>query len=363
MHWPHRLVVFFLLGLVGWGVALFALGVEEYLAYDGQSALSRLTSFFSPGDWLALLVFHELRQKKAAFSVRHVPSPQEPYWDVEVVVKNARERDAFLGRLEVLFAPLRPFGLSEKRKGDEVYELCWGDAVWFRFRFSFPKMFKVAIVIDDFGYNPEVAAKFFSLPVKLNVAVLPYAPYGPFLARQAAQRGKEVLIHLPMEALSQEENIGERMLLRVGMSKEEVARIMENAFERIPEARGLNNHKGSKATQDRRLMESCAMYLREKGVYFLDSLTTPRSLAFRVMKEMGVPALCRDVFLDGEGDVAYVLGKLRETLAVARRQGFAIAIGHSKEVTYEALRRFLSESHPEYEFVFLSEILSERGRE
>lgn len=363
MRWPHKLILLVLLGLAGWGVALFALGMEEYLAQEGQSALSRLTALLSPGDWLAFLVFHELKRGNATVSVLHAPLPSEPYWDVAVVFKNAKDREAFLSRLEVLLAPFRPFGLSERRSGDKVYELLWGDAVWFRFRFSLPRVFKVAIVIDDIGYNPGIAEKFFALPVKLNVAVLPYTPYGPSLARRAAQQGKEVLIHFPMEALSPGENAGERFLLRVGMSENEVARIVREAFERVPGARGLNNHKGSKATQNKHLMELLATHLRGRNVYFLDSLTTPRSLAFRVMKEMGIPALCRDVFLDGETDVAYVLEKLQETLAIARKRGFAIAIGHPKEVTYEALRQFLSKPHPEYEFVFLSEILEERSGE
>lgn len=359
MRWPHKLVLFLLLGLAGWGVVLFALGMEDYLSQEAQGALSRITSLFSPEDWLALLLLHELKKSGLSYSVLHPASPSEPYWEVEVVYRNPGERERLLGRLEAFLAPFRSFGLSGKEEGTHLYRILWGDKEWFRFCLRLRKVFRVAIVIDDIGYNPEMARKFFSLPVKLNVAVFPHAPYGPPLAEEAARNGKEVLIHFPMEALSSEENAGERFLLRVGMPQEEVARMLEEAFERIPQARGLNNHKGSKATQERRLMEICALYLRERGMYFLDSLTTPSSCAFRVMQEVGVPALRRDVFLDGETDVAYVLGKLRETLAVARRQGFAIAIGHPKKATYEALAKFLAQSHPEYEFVFLSEIFDE----
>lgn len=362
MRWPHRFVLFLLLGLVGWGATLFALGVEEYLLQEGQSALSRFSFLFSPGDWFVLFVFHELQRGGTPFSVLHPALPSEPYWEIEVTFTSAKERDSFLGRLEIFLAPFRPFGLSERKK-ESVYELFWGNTLWFRFRFHLKEIPKVAVVIDDIGYNPRIAERFFSLPVKLNVAVFPHAPYSIALARRAAQQGKEVLIHLPMEALSPGENSGERFLLRVGMAEEEIARLIGEAFERIPEARGVNNHKGSKATQDRRLMELCAAHFRKKGVYFLDSLTTPHSLAFQVMREMGVPALRRDVFLDGETDVGYVLRKLHEALAIAQRRGFAVAIGHPKEATYEALRKFLSESHSACEFVFLSEILGERGRE
>ncbi len=362
MRWPHKLVIVLLLGLAGWGAALFALGMEDYLSREGQNVLSRFTSLFSPGDWLAVLLFHELRESGLPYVLRHAPVPSKPYWEVEVVCRDAQEEEYFLGRLEALLVPFRPFGLSRVQRGERVYELLWGDRMWFRFEFLFRKAFQVAIVIDDIGYDPRIAAKFFALPVKLNVAILPHTPYGPSLAEEAERKGKEVLIHLPMEALSSAENTGEWFLLRVGMPKEEVARVFREAFARIPQAKGLNNHKGSRATQDRYLMELCALELRKRGMYFLDSLTTSRSLAFQVMEEMGVPALRRDVFLDGATDVAYVLSKLRETLAVARKQGFAIAIGHPKEVTYEALRRFLAEPHPEYEFVFLSEILRERSR-
>lgn len=361
MRLLRKLVVVLLLCLVGWGAALFALGTGEYLTWENGSILSRFTSLFTPGDWFALLVFHELKRQGATFSVPHPASSEEPYWGITIVVRSAKDRDDLFGVVRALFAPLQPFGVSW-RETAEVLEVFLGERLWFRFHFHLRKRFQVAIVIDDIGYDPGIAEALFDLPVRLNIAILPYAPYGPLLARRAKEKNHEVLIHFPMEALAESENGQEPFLLRVGTPEAEIVRLFEQALKRVPGARGLNNHKGSKATQSKHLMELLALRLREHGLYFLDSLTTPRSVAFRVMEAMGVPALRRDVFLDGETDVAYVLARLRETLAVARQKGFAVAIGHPKRGTYEALRKFLSESHPEYEFVVLSEILQERSR-
>uniref|UniRef100_A0A7V3YFH8 Divergent polysaccharide deacetylase family protein n=1 Tax=Candidatus Caldatribacterium californiense TaxID=1454726 RepID=A0A7V3YFH8_9BACT len=360
MPWPRRFLFIFLVGLLAWGVVLFALGLETRLFEEGQAALSRAL-FRGIGRELALLVLHEVRKNSLSFQVLRYPLPERPSFEVEVVLENARQRERLLKHLETLLAPLRPFGLWGKAVEDDDYRLFWGEEEWFRFSLRLRRVFRVAIVIDDIGYDVPMAEKFFSLPVKLNVAVFPHLPYGPHLARRAEESGKEVLIHFPMEAMDPGENSGERFLLRSGTPKEEVVRMLEEAFRRIPQARGLNNHKGSRATQDERLMALCALVLREKNAYFLDSLTTPRSVAFRVMKGMGVRALRRDVFLDGETTVEYVLKQLETTLAVARKAGFAVAIGHPKEVTYEALRRFLEKPHPEYEFVFLSEMFEDGG--
>ncbi len=360
MLWPRRFLFFLLFGLLAWGVVLFALGLETRLFEEGQAALS-WALFRGVGRELALLVLHEVRKNSLSFQVLRYPLPERPSFEVEVVFENAWQRDRLFRHLEALLAPLRPFGLWGKGVGDDDYCLFWGEEEWFHFRLRLRQIFRVAIVIDDIGYAVAMAEKFFSLPVKLNVAVFPHLPHGPYLARRAEESGKEVLIHFPMEAVDPRENSGERFLLRSGTPKEEVVRMLEEAFRRIPQAKGLNNHKGSRATQDERLMALCALVLREKNAYFLDSLTTPRSVAFRVMRNTGVRALRRDVFLDGETTVEYVLRQLETALAVARKQGFAVAIGHPKEVTYEALKRFLGRPHPEYEFVFLSEMLGSGG--
>lgn len=356
MHWPRRLIFALLLGLIGWGVVLFALGMEVRLFEEGQAVLARALSFLGTGDWLALLVLQEVKESGVSYSVLHRPSPEKPYFEVEVVFESRERGQRFIQRMEAFLFPFRPFGLRGEHPHSDFYQLLWGDREWFRFHLRLRKVFRVAIVIDDIGYDHSMAEKFFLLPVKLNVSLFPHLPGSARLAQLARERGKEVLIHLPMEAIDPRENSGERFLLRSTASREEVVKILEEAFRRIPQARGLSNHKGSKATQNWHLMEMCASVLREKGVYFLDSVTTSRSVAFLVMEKTGVPSLQRDVFLDGEKTVEYVLKRLHETLAVAKKRGFAVAIGHPERVTYEALRHFFQEPHPEYEFVFLSEI-------
>ncbi|MGQ9622392.1 MAG: divergent polysaccharide deacetylase family protein [Candidatus Caldatribacteriaceae bacterium] len=361
MRWPHSIVPLVLLFFIGWGVVLFALGVEEELVRGGRLLLLQTLSLLGGEEWLAPLVLQIVKEHTSSFSLLSRPSHDRPYFEIEVVFGGRKEKERFLASMAAFVAPFCPFGLWERRSGDDLYSLFWGDREWFRFFLREQPKHLVAIVIDDIGYDHSMAEKFLALPVKLNVAIFPHLPQAPSLARLAKAQGKEVLIHLPMEAVDPQENSGEYFLLRHDASESTARHMLEEALRRLPQARGFNNHKGSLATQNDQLMRWCALFLREKGLYFLDSLTTSRSSAYRVMRESGVPALQRDVFLDGEPSVGYVLARLYETCVLARKRGFAVAIGHPKEATYEALRQFIHEFPRDCELVFLSEIIDERG--
>lgn len=340
---------------------LFALGIERELAREGRLLLSQTFSFLRGEEWLVPLVLQTVKEHASSFSILSHPSHERPYFEIEVLFRGRKEKERFFASMAAFVAPFRLFGLREKYSEEDLYSLFWGDREWFRFFLREQPRHLIAIVIDDIGYNHSMAEKFLALPVKLNVAIFPHLSQSPSLARLARAQGKEVLVHLPMEAVDPQENSGEHFLLRHNASEDTVRHMLEEALRCIPQARGFNNHKGSLATQNDRLMRWCALFLREKGLYFLDSLTTPRSSACRVMRESGVPALQRDVFLDGEASVGYVLARLYETCALARKRGFAVAIGHPREATYEALRRFIHELPEDCELAFLSEIIDERG--
>ncbi|MCX7950166.1 MAG: divergent polysaccharide deacetylase family protein, partial [Treponemataceae bacterium] len=224
-------------------------------------------------------------------------------------------------------------------------------------RLKIKPRFQVAIVIDDLGYDLRMAEKLFDLPVKLNVAVLPNLPHTAKVARLAKEKGKEILIHFPMEAIDGKENSREGFLLRVGTPSEKVKELLDRACSGIPGARGVNNHKGSRATSHPELMKVFFGYLKGRGLYFLDSLTASGSVAFQIAQESGIRTFRRDVFLDTYPSMEYVKNQLRATIRVARKKGYAVAIGHPREATYRALVDFLSNfSDPDVEFVFLSEI-------
>ncbi|NLY06276.1 divergent polysaccharide deacetylase family protein [Candidatus Sordicultor fermentans] len=308
--------------------------------------------------YLALFLLEEIK-KDAPLEV--VKTPEEGGgWEVQVTLTNQESREEFSQKMLDLFQLLSSFGFvvkQEKEGGKDFYSIFRGAEPWFFLETFIPRRAQIALVIDDLGYNLEMAERFLDLPVKLNVAIFPHLPLAKKIASLAEEKGKEILIHFPMEAEDDRENSGEAFLLRVGEREEEVREKVEEVLRLIPQAKGINNHKGSRATSDYLLMSHFMESLKGRGVYFLDSLTSSHSLAYRLASQKGIPSFCRDVFLDGELSLSYVIAQLQKTVEIAKKNGQAIAIGHPNEVTYEAIYQFVSNfSEPGVEIVFLSEM-------
>lgn len=200
-----------------------------------------------------------------------------------------------------------------------------------------------AIVIDDLGQDPEAARKLLALQYPLTFSILPHLRHSTATAEEAHRAGREVMLHFPMEPLPDAPVGPGEGGIRVGMSGTEVARILKADLATVPHARGTNNHMGSLATADPKLMMAVMRLLGERGLYFVDSRTTGASVALRVARRQGIPAFYRSVFLDGTETLAYTLGQLREFRHVIEKQGAAVAIGHPYPTTITALERFLPE--------------------
>jgi hypothetical protein len=151
------------------------------------------------------------------------------------------------------------------------------------------------------------------------------------------------MLHLPMQPVDPSEPL-EPHTIKVGMSDAEIATIVEDALARVPEASGVNNHMGSRATADRRVMDAVMAALAPKGLFFIDSRTGPHSVAMDAAEASDVPALGRDVFLDarGEQDAASVAANMQALAYAAARRGVAIGIGHPRPHTAEGIRRGLA---------------------
>jgi polysaccharide deacetylase 2 family uncharacterized protein YibQ len=204
---------------------------------------------------------------------------------------------------------------------------------------------KVALVIDDMGNDLEFLQELINLGVPLTVAVLPEAPYASQTAQLAQEKGLEVIIHLPLEALNgQVGYAGADGLIRASMSAEEIRAILEKDLSLLPQAVGLNNHMGSRATADRYLMEIILDFLKEKNLFFLDSKTTPRSIAYDLAIKKKIPALSRNVFLDADENHLQVKERLAELLHYALKNGQAVGIGHPFPETLEVLRSYRAEA-------------------
>jgi len=199
-----------------------------------------------------------------------------------------------------------------------------------------PARAKLAIIIDDCGQWPVTERGFIALPLPLTLSVLPHVRYGAEIAHDADAAGKGVMLHLPMEPLSGIDPGPGR--ITVAMGDAAIAAQVRDDLASVPLARGVNNHEGSRATQDDRVMRDVAAVLASEHLFFIDSRTSGTSVAERDAKDAGVATAGRDVFLDNRADVAATEAQLREAARLAERNGSAIAIGHPRPTTLEALR-------------------------
>lgn len=217
---------------------------------------------------------------------------------------------------------------------------------------------KLAIVIDDFGYRPATENQVLAMPVNVSIAVLPDAPYAREMALKAHRQGREILIHLPMAPLSKQPL--ERNTLTPAMSRDQVADIIQQATQKVPYAVGLNNHMGSAMTSSLSGMQHVMQALSHYSYYFLDSVTIGNSQAVPAAAGTGVRILKRQVFLDDTANEADIRHQFNRAVALARRNGFAIAIGHPHPATVRVLQQMLPSLPGDIVLVRPSMLLNER---
>ncbi len=199
---------------------------------------------------------------------------------------------------------------------------------------------RLAIIIDDLGYGLSQARRVVQLPGPVACAVLPDTPRGYQIATLAHQHGKEVLLHLPMQSMDQ--LAAPDGALGIDTSRREFARMLKRFINATPHLSGVNNHKGSLLTRHPGHMQWLMEMLSEhSGLYFVDSYTTHQSVALNIAHENGVPALRRDVFLDPDPSPETVRREFERALTLARRNGYAVAIGHPYPATLELLEEKL----------------------
>ncbi len=202
---------------------------------------------------------------------------------------------------------------------------------------------QVAIVIDDLGHNRAAGRELAGMGAPLTFSVMPRLPYSREVAEEAHHAGCEVMLHLPMQPLLDSAPDVSQDELRVGMAPAQVTGIITSDLASVPFVAGVNNHMGSRATGDALLMASVMRALAARHLFFIDSLTTPRSVALRLARQYQVASFYRSVFLDDTRTVAYTLAQLRRLCQIADRRGSALAIGHPYPTTLKALAQFLPE--------------------
>lgn len=201
---------------------------------------------------------------------------------------------------------------------------------------------KVAFIIDDLGYEIEVAKKMLELEFPLTLSILPFLKYSEYMAEEGKKNNQEIMLHLPMEPNDSSIDPGPGAI-KSYMSEEEIRQAVRGSIFDFPYVIGMNNHMGSKITEDREIMKIILEEIKRYNLFFIDSMTSKNSIAYQVAQEMGVKTAVRAVFLDNENDMEYIKGQMLEVQKIALRDGEAIAIGHSRINTFYVLKRMIPE--------------------
>jgi len=216
---------------------------------------------------------------------------------------------------------------------------------------------RVAIIIDDLGYDPDIALSFIQLNLPLSLSVLPCAPFTDLIVREATEKGSELILHLPMEPKHYPSvNPGPGALF-LSMEEQEILRMLDQDLEDIPGVRGVNNHMGSSFTENREKMLIVLKELKKRNLFYIDSRTTSDTVGFKLARDIGLLAAKRSVFLDNDLAPKAIKIQLERLLSMARHSGFAIGIGHPHKETLKILREYQSGIKAEFHVVHVSELV------
>lgn len=214
-----------------------------------------------------------------------------------------------------------------------------------------PPAARIALVIDDLGWELPSAQALIRMNVALSFAILPETPYAMLIAQEAQRHQRDVLLHLPMESYGASHIQLGPFALRSTMNSDQIAAQINAALATLPTVVGVNNHMGSLFTENRSAMRTTMRVLKHHNLFFLDSRTSTRSLAYDIARDMGVPTAQRHVFLDHDIDPGKIFQQLQRLVGIAQERGSAIGIAHPYAATLQVLRRhlpqYLSQHHVE----------------
>ncbi len=215
---------------------------------------------------------------------------------------------------------------------------------------------RIAIVIDDWGYNLNSLPILDQIKYPLTMSVLPNLAYSKAISQELHNRGFEVILHLPTEPF--EKFRLEKNTILTSMDEITIKNILKLDLDNVPYVKGASNHMGSKLTSDIKALGFVFQELKKRNLYFLDSFVSSKSIASTLAANEHISFASRDVFLDNKADYGYILQQLQELKNKAKIHGKAIGIGHDHKLTLEVLRDIMPEIEKEgFRFVFVSELV------
>jgi polysaccharide deacetylase 2 family uncharacterized protein YibQ len=209
-------------------------------------------------------------------------------------------------------------------------------------RRKFSKPPRLAIIINNFGYNQSPLYKnFMSLPADITIAITPGNLNTKWSQQIATGQGKEIIIHMPMEAQNTDLGANEKYWLSDSMSQELIRANLDSAANELSLAFGLDNYMGSKATSNLEFVETLMSWIDKKGLYFIDNLNCLESVAYTVAKNRNIPAGVRNVFINNRNSPKVIRNNLDKAIKIARQSGKAIAVGRATQNTFSVMQEYL----------------------
>jgi len=216
----------------------------------------------------------------------------------------------------------------------------------------------MSIIIDDLGQSPDRDSRTLALPGPVTMAIMPDTPHASDFARQAHKAGKTVILHMPMDPATGP------YAWHPGIAIDELARRLEAALAKVPYAAGINNHMGSRMTAQRQPMAWLMGELQQRHLFFVDSRTSAATVAAAEAQRIGLANVSRDVFLDDVRTTEAITAQLQEGVALARRQGSAVLIGHPYPQTLAVLEREMPGLRSQgIELITLQQMIGERSNQ
>ena len=197
----------------------------------------------------------------------------------------------------------------------------------------------VSIVIDDFGFSRSIADEYKDISLSLTWSIIPFQTHSGYAAELAEESGIPYMVHMPMSAVGDKKWSEKKGVIDTGMSAETVTLLLRKAMASLPGAMGMNNHRGSRATKDEKIMEMVMTELAATSLFFLDSRTISSSVAYNTALEKGVPAAFCSVFLDHESSEEFMEKHFRRGLAIAEKKGWVVMIAHTRSATVDFLKK------------------------
>lgn len=225
-------------------------------------------------------------------------------------------------------------------------------------RQTHPKVVKgrLAIVIDDCGSDMKTLQGLNDLPVPLTYAVMPNKPYTSESAEAGYDAGRKIFVHLPMEPLNVKSS--EEVYIGKDMSDGEVKDTAKSLLDQVPHAVGMNNHQGSGATADSRLMKAVMSVVKQRHLLYLDSRTNVDSVGEQTASAMGIGTTRNNLFIDNDKDVASIKKRILQGGQIAKSNGSAVIIGHCRPNTLTALKESIDALHSEgIDVVFVTDLM------